>query len=330
MFDRFRKLDREYGSGAFGKVYAALDHAKQEELAVKVIDTSNKDPETIRKEYHIAMTLDHTNVISIKAHGPGTGDKSHLYFIFMELASSGELFYKVSPKKGVARALPEDEARDYARQLLAGIAHCHSRRVAHLDVKLENVVLTSSGVIKIIDFGQSHVYNTNADGTADRSKPLTDKVGTERYSAPEVLSRSYDGFAADVWSIGVTLFTMLVGGPPWDKACTSCERYRRMWNAQNTQNQGVRALNYAGCNSLSPSAIDLLDRMLVIDPQKRATVSVRELRDHPWLAAQPVHRGLNYRGLDPPPVLRGGLDTLLPPKLTRQNAYFKPFLLDVE
>ena len=161
----------------------------------------------VREECRILETLVHENIIRIKNYGFGIRDESLSYFVFMELASGGELFDKVKQKGG---ALPEDEARGYARQLLAGVAHCHSRRVAHLDIKLENVVLTSSGVIKIIDFGLSHVYNANADGTADRSEPLTGYVGTRSYMAPEVLSCNcddydgdgYDGFAADVWSTG--------------------------------------------------------------------------------------------------------------------------------
>ena len=355
--DYTRPGPADYGAGGFGKVYTATDTVTQEALAVKVIDTEQlirRQPGTnreriletimgmIRNECQILETLNppnetlaDSNVIRIKAHGPGTGNKSHLYFIFMELASGGELFDRVAQSGG---PLPEDEVRGYALQLLAGVDHCHSRRVAHRDIKLDNVVLTSEGVVKIIDFGHGHVYSAAADGTADRSVLLTDGVGTRMYMAPEVRAGSYDGFAADVWSIGVTLFTMLLGHDTWERAENSCKRYRGMWEAQSQGNSGVRALsNHYGVTHLSDPVIDLLDRMLVINPANRFTME--QVRTHPWVTGKefnpqplppppppPPTPEIRYRNLDDP-VHRGAPE---PPKLTRQNAYFKPFLLDVE
>ena len=103
-----------------------------------------------------------------------------------------------------------------------------------------------------------------------------------------------------------------------------------------TQNQGsgVRAIiknRLSNSNTqLSNSAIELLERMLVIDPQRRATIE--QVLEHRWVTGveAPVHRGLSYRDLDTPPVLRGGLDSTPPAlKLTRQNA-FASFLVDGE
>ncbi len=360
VFHRFQittKLDytrpgpADYGAGGFGKVYDATDTVTQEALAVKVINTEQlirrapgTNPEKIlerimgmiRNECQILETLNppnetlaHPNVIRIKAHGPGTGNESHLYFIFMELASGGELFDRVAQSGG---PLPEDEVRFYAGQLLAGVDHCHSRRVAHLDIKLDNAVLTSEGVVKIIDFGQGHVYSAAADGTADRSVLLTNSVGTRMYQAPEVRAGSYDGFAADVWSIGVTLFAMLLGRDPWGKAEYSCTRYRKMWEAQSQRNSGVRAL----VTHLSDPVTDLLDRMLVRNPADRYTME--QVLAHPWVTGRefspqplpppplpPPAPEVRYRNLDDP-VHRGAPE---PPKLTRQNAYL-PFLFDVE
>jgi len=204
--DYTRPGPADYGAGGFGKVYTATDTVTQEALAVKVINTEQlirRQPGTnrekilerimgmIRNECQILETLNppnetlaHPNVIRIKAHGPGTGNESHLYFIFMELASGGELHHRVEQSGGPlpmelasggelhhreeqsGGPLPEDEVRFYAGQLLAGVDHCHSRRVAHLDIKLDNAVLTSEGVVKIIDFGLSHRYDAAPDGTA--------------------------------------------------------------------------------------------------------------------------------------------------------------------
>merc|ERR1719506_2764438 len=151
-------------------------------------------PEAIQKECQILEVLTHANVISVKGHGLGKDKYAHLYFIFMELASGGELFDQVIERG--ANAMPEDVARGYFCQLLDGVAYCHLAGVAHRDLKLENVLLTKEGRVKVIDFGLSHVYPRLADGTIDRTKPLKDVCGSKSYAAPEVLgARGYDGFA---------------------------------------------------------------------------------------------------------------------------------------
>ena len=278
MFARFSVNEKKkYGQGGYGATYAALDVEKQEELAVKVIDTRRMKPEAIMKECRILETLDHTNVISVKAHGPGMRKKNqhHLYFIFMELASGGELFDQVIDRG--TNAMTEEVAKGFIRQLLAGVAHCHSKLIAHRDLKLENVLLTSSGVVKIIDFGLSHVYSAAEDGTADRSKALTDMCGSKSYAAPEVLSGAgYDGFAADVWSIGVSLFAMLSGFFPLDEASAKDWRFPKLCEAQDRRRSTTRVV-YSwyrrSASHLSDSVIMLLDHMLAIDPAKRATMA---------------------------------------------------------
>ena len=115
------------------------------------------------RETSILESLEHPNVIRVLAHGSGRAEvqQGHLYFIFMEVASGGELFDQVIDNG--ANAMPEHKARGFMTQLLAGVAHCHKRGVAHRDLKLENVLLTSTGVVKVIDFGLSHVPR-DADG----------------------------------------------------------------------------------------------------------------------------------------------------------------------
>ena len=233
-----------------------------------------------------------------------------------------------------------------------------SPTASHL--KLDNVLLTSSGVIKIIDFGLSHTYDAAPDGTADRSVGLKDSVGTKPYAAPEVLSCAradydgdgYDGFAADVWSIGVMLYAMLSGRqPPCRVAEPSDPHFSLMLDAEANGRSTTRAV----MGPQDPSfdlVIDLLDGMLVINPTKRATIFA--LRNHPWLAVQPTLRGLGpaaaadqpvyrgldepppaadlpeYRGLDPLPVLGGGLNSTPPPPMLSQQNAFASFLVDVE
>ena len=222
---------KKYGEGGYGATYGAKDteSAAAPDVAVKVIDTRRMRKDAIMRETSILESLEHPNVIRVLAHGSGRAEvqQGHLYFIFMEVASGGELFDQVIDNG--ANAMPEHKARGFMTQLLAGVAHCHKRGVAHRDLKLENVLLTSTGVVKVIDFGLSHVYPRDADGRPDRSTALKECCGSKSYAAPEVLSgRGYDGPPADMWSCGICLFGMLAGFFPLDEATGSDWRFERL------------------------------------------------------------------------------------------------------
>lgn len=276
---------KKYGEGGYGATYPAHDNQTKEQLAVKVIDTRRMKLESIVRECDFLTSLDHPNVIKIKAHGLGrkSAGQDHLYYIFMELASGGELFDQVIDRG--ANAMPEEVARGFMLQLLAGLIHCHERGIAHRDLKLENVLLTKDGVVKVIDFGLSHRYPLQADGSVDTSKLLTDVCGSKSYAAPEVLSgHGYNGFAADVWSLGVSLFAMLSGFFPLDEASGKDWRYAKLRSAQS-QHRSTTATVYSWyrrqVNHLSKDVVELMDGMLSIDPARRLTLEA--VMRHPWI-----------------------------------------------
>jgi serine/threonine protein kinase len=144
IFERFT-LDqtRRFGQGAYGVTFAASDTANGgRPCAVKVINTTKlRGPNAVarcRSECLILENLSHPNVIRVLGHGTGrqSSGQDHLYFIFMELASGGELFDEVIS----SGALGEAVTRNFMRQILAGVEHCHARGVAHRDLKLENML----------------------------------------------------------------------------------------------------------------------------------------------------------------------------------------------
>ena len=94
------------------------------------------------------------------------------------------------------------------KQLINGIAYCHSKSILHRDIKLDNILLSSNGEVKICDFGVSKVVK--------RGEMMTEQCGTPAYIAPEILAdRGYEGFAVDIWSAGVVLYAMLYGVVPF-------------------------------------------------------------------------------------------------------------------
>ena len=285
LFERYQlDLSKKYGEGGYGATFSATDKTSGEKLACKIIDTRRMRMDAIKKECQILETLAHPNVISVKGHGLGLDKHAHLYFIFMELAGGGELFDQVIDRG--ANAMPEATARAFFCQMIDGVAYCHLAGVAHRDLKLENVLLTEAGALKIIDFGLSHVYPRQADKvTVDRSKPLKDVCGSKSYAAPEVLAaKGYDGFAADLWSLGVCLFAMLSGFFPLDEASHNDWRYPKLVEAQKAKRSTTAAVYgwYKRSHKhLSPEVTHLLDGLLAIAPAQRLTMA--QTREHPWV-----------------------------------------------
>ena len=283
---------KKYGEGGYGATFAATSKDTGEELAVKIMDMRKVRPDAIKKECQILEVLKHPNVIGVRGHGAGYGGKHlHLYFIFMELAAGGELFDQVC-KRG-PDAMPEQHARVFFCQMLDGLNYCHLAGVAHRDLKLENVLLTSEGVVKLIDFGLSHVYPVDRSTgvtIVDRSTPLRDVCGSKSYAAPDVLAaQGYDGFAADIWSLGVCLFAMLSGFFPLDEASVNDWRFTKLQDAQRAGHSTVASIYgfyKRTAKHLSSTVINLLDHLLQIDPSQRITMA--QVREHPWVTGKPT------------------------------------------
>lgn len=303
LFTRFQiNWNQRLGSGGYGDTYACKDTLTNSPAAVKVINTRKMRVDKIREECETLELLDHPHIINQMGHCAGQGDQAHLYFIFMELASGGELFNKLCDEHDTATALTEGETRRFMRQLLAGVAHCHSRGVAHLDLKLENVLLNSDDAIKIIDFGLSHRYAA-LEGAAsalipqanwNRSVPLRQICGSKSYAAPEVLGGvGYDGFEADMWSLGVCAFALLTGFFPLAEATADDWRFGRLQRTQQLGRSTVETVfswYRRPTGHLSPEVIQLLDGMLTINPARRMTM--QQVLDHPWITGQQPPAGL--------------------------------------
>jgi serine/threonine protein kinase len=182
----------------------------------------------------------------------------------MEYVENGSLHGYLKSKSN--RRLDEDDAKRIIRQITEGLKYCHSRCITHRDIKLENLLLDSHKSMKIIDFGFSTCIPND--------KKIKIFCGTPSYMAPEiVLKTEYTGPPADIWAVGVLMFTILCGQFPY-RGATDEELYGKICKADYHIPQEV--LEY-----LSAEAKDLLAKLFSIKAEERP--SAKQLLQHPWL-----------------------------------------------
>ncbi|XP_010912491.2 serine/threonine-protein kinase SAPK7 [Elaeis guineensis] len=255
------ELVRDIGVGNFAVARLMRNKETGELVAMKYIPRGQKIDEKVAREIINHRSLRHPNIIRFKEV---VLTPTHLAIV-MEYAAGGELFDRICN----AGRFSEDEARYFFQQLISGVSYCHFMQICHRDLKLENTLLDGNPAprLKICDFGYSK-------SSVLHSRPKS-TVGTPAYIAPEVLARrEYDGKLADVWSCGVTLYVMLVGGYPFedpDDPKNFKKTFQRIVSVQYTIPEFVH---------ISQDCRQLLSRIFVANPARRITI--REIRNHPW------------------------------------------------
>ena len=215
--------------------------------------------------------------------------------------AGGELFdYIVQNGKMV-----EDAARRFFQQIICAVEYCHRHKIVHRDLKPENLLLDEHLNVKIADFGLSNIMT---DGNF-----LKTSCGSPNYAAPEVISgKLYAGPEVDVWSCGVILYVLLVGRLPFDDEYIP------------TLFKKIAQGSYRVPEYLSSSAVNLIRKMLVVNPVHRITV--QEIRQDRWFNKnlpeylQPPVEDFIDTGVDPnkainPKALAPGKSTAVQEKL---------------
>lgn len=264
------------GTGTFAKVKRAVDEKTGEEVAMKIMEkesiASMHMTANVRREIAIMKALTHDNIVRLRQV---LASPQRLYLV-MDYVQGGELFTKIH-RDG---ALTENEGRHYFRQLVAGVAYCHSRGVVHRDLKPENLLLDSrTAQLKIADFGLSGLSQMAAG--VEGEQLLHTQCGSPNYCAPEILepssSRSgYNGALVDTWSVGVILYVLLAGRLPFYDPDP-----RRLYEAIATSVVQFPA-------NFPEGAADIVRRLLVKEPSGR--MSLEDVQKHPWYLV----------GLEPP------------------------------
>ena len=290
------QFDRKLGEGGFGSVFLGRDTRDAVDCAAKKVRLSDtRDREAFKSEHQVLMRVhDHASIISVLGDATTEFDA----YLFLELATGGELFDRL--EQGV---LSEGAAWPYFKAMTLAVEHCHSRGIAHRDLKLENVMLVADDphAIRLIDFGLAVQLRLTPDGQIDPTDRRQDIVGTKSYGAPEMLTRNYDATKIDIWSLGIVLFTLCAGFFPLEEAKLDSDwRFRKLVAEQQAGGGSCEAIfrMYQRACPFSEPLKDLIDAMLRIDPDARPGITV--IAAHPWLlsvpAPLPVYRG-SYRSL---------------------------------
>ena len=260
---------RELNRGAYGLVVLAEDVHTKERYALKFIERGPTVSRYVHREIVNHMKLRHPHVISLREVFL---TQQHLVLV-MEYAPGGDLFSLVQSQRG----LSEEDARWFFQQIVIAIDYCHKLGVCSRDIKLENTLLDNSPrpLVKLCDFGFSKDSNYH-------SAPAS-RVGTPAYLAPEVIAagegEKYDGNAADIWSLGVLLYVMLCGAYPFRRREDDTMNPAARMDALLKRIQAVE-YTFPSYVNLSDEAKDLVQRMLIGEPSKRA--KLEEVMHHPW------------------------------------------------
>jgi len=219
----------------------------------------------IQTEIEIMRMIEHPNIISL--HEVFEDKTTKKIYLVMELVTGGELFDRIVEKGSYS----EKDASELIAKVISAVRYLHKKGIIHRDLKPENLLYASAdedAEIKLADFGLSKIV-----GLDDDSAVTNTTCGTPGYVAPEVLRmKGYDR-SVDMWSIGVILYILLCGFPPFYEENTA--------KLFQTIMDGKYDFPDPEWTNVSDSAKDLIQRMLTVDSKKRITAD--EALEHPWI-----------------------------------------------
>ncbi|XP_065015578.1 mitogen-activated protein kinase kinase 5-like [Musa acuminata AAA Group] len=259
---------RRVGSGAGGTVWMVRHRLTGRVYALKVIHGHHDDGvrRQMRREIEILRATDSPSVV--RCHG--FYDRGGEIQVLLEYMDGGSLEGR--------RIASEAQLADVARQVLAGLAYLHRRRIVHRDIKPSNLLINGAGEVKIADFGVGRILAQTMD-------PCNSAVGTIAYMSPERINTdlnegAYDGRAGDIWSFGVSVLEFYLGRFPFG------ERLGRQGDWASLMVAICYAAPPEAPPTASPEFRSFVASCLQKEPARRLTAS--QLLRHPFVAQSPV------------------------------------------
>ncbi|OQR98660.1 protein kinase [Achlya hypogyna] len=255
--DDFEPL-RFIGKGSFGRVLLVRKKAQGELFAMKILtkqDVVKKaQVEHTRTERSVLGSIDHPFIVRLHY----AFQTAHQLYFILDYCPGGDLFFHLTRLK----CFPESIARFYAAEITLALIHLHEKGIVYRDLKPENIMLDVQGHVKLADFG---LAKTGITGRLDGTNTL---CGTPEYLPPEILNKKGHGTAVDWWNLGMVLYELLTGRPPW--YTTDREMlYQRLRSSPLEFPAG-----------LSVEAMDLIAGLLERDPSMRLRAT--EVLVHPF------------------------------------------------
>mmetsp|Transcript_15941 Transcript_15941/g.37724 ORF Transcript_15941/g.37724 Transcript_15941/m.37724 type:complete len:655 (-) Transcript_15941:72-2036(-) len=301
-FTNHYNILHQVGEGTYGLVYEAetvkaipkggTASQSSRRVAVKcfkIAEANSRDPsgmsakamrDSWEKERAILSRSEHPHIVKMYE----SFEERQSLWVVLELCRGGELYEYIATaaqeKRADGGAFEEPEAKLYFRQMLYAVAFLHRAKIVHRDIKTENFLLLGDpgtpegGVIKLCDFGTAVQLSPQMPRAMGR-------IGTLSYTAPEIYARRGADTCADVWSLGVVLYVLLVGASPFRITGTE---------TRAETSQRILAGNYErlrpGWQKCSDKAKDFVEKLLVVEEARR--LDVKKALQHIWLSPSNV------------------------------------------
>ena len=253
------------GKGGYGKLYLSKNIIDNKEYAIKNISKKKMkevkvDTSIIKREIDVHIRITHPHIIKLYSYM----EDRYNFYLAMEYAQKGTLYKLIQQKNG----MDENEAFHYFIQVVSAIHFLHMNGYAHRDIKPENILLDKNSQVKLCDFG----WCVNVS----KGERIT-FCGTYEYMAPEMINDEFYDMGIDIWSLGVLLYEMIHGYSPF----RAHYFLRDAKNAMKEIFMNIKNNNYVIERNISEECIDLIDKLLTIDPKKR--IKINEIFLHPWV-----------------------------------------------
>ena len=271
-------FDIKLGEGRFGKVRLAYHKLTKVKVAIKVIDKNQiklkEDRQRIDSEILILKQLHHYHIAKLYS----IIENEERIYLIQEYVQGNDLTFFIKQKE--KQMIKEQKICKYFRQIISAIEYIHKLGIAHRDLKPENILINKDNDIKLIDFGLSKFFL--------KGELLKTPCGSPFYAAPEMVKgNKYNGINTDIWSLGIVLYLMLFQELPFMDADIS-RLYKKIL-------EGNYNIPEDKLNIVSKEAIDLVKKILEINPKKRIKIS--EIKNHLWFnkMSNELYQGINIK-----------------------------------